>query len=112
MVNAGLKVLVTTHSDWLLKEIGNLIREGELGEENVGNAANRSLPCSLRSHEVGTWLFRKDSVAGPSTVEEIPFDRLEGIEPHEYEDVAEQLYNRSASLQDRLENSVRTGGRD
>ena len=112
MVNAGLKVLVTTHSDWLLKEIGNLIREGELGEENVGNAVNKSLPCSLRSHEVGTWLFRKDSVAGPSTVEEIPFDRLEGIEPHEYEDVAEHLYNRSASLQDRLENSMRTGGRD
>ncbi len=104
MVNAGLKVLVTTHSGWLLKEIGNLIREGELGEETGGNAINRSLPCSLRSHEVGTWLFQKDSVAGPSTVAEIPFDRIEGIEPHEYEDVAEQLYNRSASLQDRLEN--------
>ena len=112
MVNAGLKVLVTTHSDWLLKEFGNLIREGELGEETVGNASNRSLRSSLRSHEVGTWLFRKDSVAGPSTVEEIPFDRIEGIEPHEYEDVAEQLYNRSASLQDRLENSDETGGCD
>ena len=30
------------------------------------------------------------------------FDRIEGIEPSDYEDVAEELYNRSAELQNRL----------
>ena len=102
MVRAGIRVLVTTHSDWLLKEIGNLMREGELGEK-VGEPTNEEiLPSSLRPSEVGIWLFRKDGTSG-STVEEIPFDRIEGVEPDEYEDVAEELYNRSANLQNQLE---------
>ena len=36
-------------------------------------------------------------------MEEIPYDRTNGVEPIEYLDVAEDLYNRSARLQNRLE---------
>lgn len=97
MVRTGIRVVVTTHSDWLLKELGNLMREGELREKT-----EETLPCSLQPSEVGIWLFRKDGTSG-STVEEIPFDRSEGVEPNEYEDVAEELYNRSANLQNQLE---------
>lgn len=103
MVRAGVRVVVTTHSDWLLKEIGNLMREGELGEQAGQSADEEELPSSLRPRDVGIWLFRKDESASGSTVEEIPFDRIEGVEPRDYEDVAEALYNRSADLQNRLE---------
>ena len=103
MVRAGVRVVVTTHSDWLLKEIGNLMREGELGEQADQSADEEELPSSLRPGDVGIWLFRKDGSASGSTVEEIPFDRIEGVEPRDYEDVAEALYNRSADLQNRLE---------
>ena len=48
-------------------------------------------------------MFRKDESSTGSTVEEIPFDRSEGVEPEDYEDVAEALYNRSATLQNRFE---------
>ena len=102
MVRAGVRVVVTTHSDWLLKEIGNLMREGELGEGADQPSSGGELPSALRPEEVGIWLFRKDDSAS-STVEEIPFDRIEGVEPQDYEDVAEALYNRSADLQNRLE---------
>ena len=103
MVRAGVRVVVTTHSDWLLKEIGNLMREGELGERTDQPSSRGELPSALRPEEVGIWLFRKDGSASGSTVEEIPFDRIEGVEPQDYEDVAEALYNRSADLQNRLE---------
>ena len=103
LVRAGVRVVVTTHSDWLLKEIGNLMREGELGEMTNGAEGEESLPSSLRPDEVGVWLFRKDGTSSGSTVEEIPFDRSEGVEPEDYEDVAEALYNRSATLQNRFE---------
>ena len=103
MVRAGVRVVVTTHSDWLLKEIGNLMREGELGERAGQSADEEELPSSLRPGDVGIWLFRKDESASGSTVEEIPFDRIEGVEPRDYENVAEALYNRSADLQNRLE---------
>ena len=103
MVRAGVRVVVTTHSDWLLKEIGNLMREGELREAADQPSSGGELPSALRPEEVGIWLFRKDGSASGSTVEEIPFDRIEGVEPQDYEDVAEALYNRSADLQNRLE---------
>lgn len=103
MVRAGVRVVVTTHSDWLLKEIGNLIREGELGEQAGSPSGGEKLPSALRPEDVGIWLFRKDGSDSGSTVEEIPFDRTEGVEPRDYEDVAEALYNRSADLQNRLE---------
>ena len=103
MVRAGVRVVVTTHSDWLLKEIGNLMREGALGEQIGQSSREEELPSSLRPSEVGIWLFRKDGTASGSTVEEIPFDCIEGVEPRDYEDVAEALYNRSADLQNRLE---------
>jgi len=112
LVRAGVRVVITTHSDWLLQEIGNLIREGEL-EEQTGEPANEGdLPSSLRPSEVGVWLFRKDDDSAGSIVKEIPFDHSEGVEPEEYEDVAEALHNRSANLQNRLEEIAGDAERD
>ena len=74
-----------------------------MGEQIGQPSREEELPSSLRPSEVGIWLFRKDGSASGSTVEEIPFDRIEGVEPRDYEDVAEELYNRSADLQNRLE---------
>lgn len=110
MVRAGIRVVVTTHSDWLLKEIGNLMREGALGEQIGQPSKEEELPSSLHPSEVGIWLFRKDEHASGSTVEEIPFDRSEGIEPQDYEEVAEELYNRSADLQNKLEETAGGAG--
>ncbi len=109
MVRAGVRVVVTTHSDWLLKEIGNLMREGELGEKTGETTSKGPLPSSLRPSEVGVWLFRKDKTSAGSTVKEIKFDRIEGIDPQDYEKVSEELYNRSANLQNRLEETARGG---
>ncbi len=95
LVRAGVKVIITTHSDWLLQEIGNLIRAGEL--EKSGEKVT-DLPTSLQTEEVGIWHFQKNGM-----VEEIPYSRIDGVEPLEYLDVAEDLYNRSARLQNRLE---------
>ena len=106
MVRTGVRVVVTTHSDWLLKEIGNLMREGDLGEKTGEPTSEESLPSSLRPSDVGIWLFHKNGTLGGSTVEEIPFDRSEGVEPPDYEDVAEELYNRSANLQNRFEETA------
>ena len=102
LVNAGVRVVATTHSDWLLKEFGNLMREGEFNKKTGGLVDESSARRRLRPEDVGVWLFRKGGADGGSTVEEIPFDRSEGIEPPDYEDVAEELYNRSAELQNRL----------
>ena len=106
LVRAGVRVLITTHSNWLLQQIGNLIREGELQEH--GEPTTESADY-LKTEEVGAWWFHKNK-----PVMELPFNLVEGIEPEDHLDIAEDLYNRSAGLQNRLEetkgrNAVESG---
>ena len=105
LVRAGVRVIVTTHSDWMLKEIANLMREGVLEEQSGRSNGEPSQRSTLHPDDVGIWLFRDGEKGHGSTVQEIPFDRSEGVEPTEYDDVAEQLYNRAAYLQNKLEES-------
>jgi len=98
LVRAGVRVVVTTHSDWLLKEIANLIRIGDLKRKGVSQLKKMESIHWLLPEEVGTWWFQQEGI-----VKHIPFDRTEGIEPKDYEDVADKLYDRSVNLQDMLE---------
>ena len=95
LVRAGVHVMITTHSNWLLQQISNLIREGELRKQ--GESTSESADY-LKAEEVGAWRFYKDK-----PVTELPFDLVEGIEPEDHLDIAEDLYNRSAGLQNRIE---------
>lgn len=92
LVRAGVRVIITTHSDWLLQEIGNLILEG-LIEDKTDEPASWLLP-----EEVGAWHFQKDK-----PVKEIAFHPRKGFSPKDYQDVAEGLYNRSVNLQQKYE---------
>ncbi len=92
LVRAGVRVIITTHSDWLLQEIGNLILEGLIDEKTDEQ------PSWLRPEEVGAWHFQKDE-----PVKEIAFHSRKGFSPKDYNDVAEGLYNRSVNLQQKYE---------
>ena len=96
LVRVGVRVIITTHSDWLLEQIGNLVREGEV----MKLGKNQSEPTTwLTKEEVGAWWFRTDE-----PVKEIPFDNIEGIEPKDYYDVAEELHNNAVEFQQHLLN--------
>lgn len=95
LVRTGVRVIITTHSNWLLEQIGNLVREGEV----MKREENRTAPETwLTEEEVGAWWFRANK-----PVEEISFEDIAGIEPEEYGEVAEELYNRSVDLRSQLE---------
>ena len=100
LVRAGVRVIITTHSNWLLEQIGNLVREGEVMKLEENQTERETW---LMKEEVGAWWFRTDE-----PVKEIPFEHIAGIEPEEYGEVAEELYNRSVDLRTQLEEA--TGG--
>ena len=94
LVREGVRLVITTHSDWLLQQLGNLIREGE------ANKQKNQTPTSdnwLVKEEVGTWWFHRDK-----PVKEISFDRIDGIEPSDYEAVSDKLYDSAIRLQQQL----------
>ena len=97
LVRNNVRVLITTHSDWLLKSLRNLILEGDLiesghSEQNVSNDS-----YLLRS-EVGTWEFSETSDLSGTTVDEIRFNEFDGIEPSEIERISDSLYNESVAI--------------
>ena len=101
LVRAGVRVIITTHSDWLLEEIGNLTLEGLIANKTHEHA-NWLLP-----EEVGAWHFRKDE-----SVKEISFHPRRGFSPDDYQNVAEGLYNRSVNLQQKYEKQKNESGRE
>ena len=101
LVQVGVRVIITTHSDWLLEQIGNLVREGEV----MKLGKNQTEPTTwLTKEEVGAWWFR-----GDEPVTEIPFDNIEGIEPKDYYDIAEELHNNAVEFQQHLLNEEEFG---
>jgi len=105
MVRLGVHVVVTTHSDWMIQEWGNLVRRGELTSRGSEGVSMEGGDDWLRAEEVGVWGFKSDMDRG-SVVEEIQFDWVEGIDPPEYHEVVEQLYNDTASLFNRHQSTA------
>ena len=98
MVRAGIRLVITTHSDWLLAEISNLIRAGELKDPRSERRADATEPPRLRASEVGVWGFEVDPASRASTIQELPFKWIGGVEPPKIFDIAEAMHEQTAQL--------------
>ncbi|MXZ25342.1 MAG: AAA family ATPase [Caldilineaceae bacterium SB0665_bin_21] len=98
MVRAGIRLVITTHSDWLLAEISNLIRAGELKDPRSEWGTDPTTPPRLRASEVGVWGFEVDPDSRTSTVKELPFRWIGGVEPPKIFEVAEAMHEQTAQL--------------
>ena len=94
-VKAGLRVILTTHSEWVVETVGNLV---ELW--GVPESRRESLPggaYALPPKDVGVWLFQKKEGELASVVTEVKRDPETGVYGVEYDDVAMALHNEWAS---------------
>ena len=102
VVRSGVRVMLTTHSEWVLDELTNLVRMSELAEslrEGIGSA-----DYALDHDEVGVWLFAPGQDTNGSVVKEIPFDVEFGGFRSRFDDVAMGTYNDYAEISSRVEN--------
>ena len=105
LVHAGIRVIVTTHSDWVLETLANLVRLSELPKARRKGIEGADLV--LRPDQVGAWLFKSKKSPKGSVVEEIRFDPDAGGLESDYSDVAEQLYNEWATIGNRITGSTK-----
>ena len=101
LVHSGVRVLLTTHSEWILEALANLVRLSELPEERREGIPGADV--ALTPDQVGAWLFRPDSDGAGSAVEEIPLDTEAGSFPVGFGEVTEALYNEWARISNRIE---------
>ena len=103
LVRAGIRVIVTTHSEWLLEELANIVRRARL-PKTPGNSAS-AREAALRPDEVGVWLFEPKKRPKGSTVREIGLDES-GLFPSGFQDVAAALHNDWAEISSRVDSSA------
>ncbi len=96
IVGAGIRIIVTTHSEWFLEQIGNLVRRSALPASEQGDAA-------LNERDVGVWLFSSRKRPKGSVVSEAKLDPETGLFSTDYESVSESLYNEGARVYNRLQ---------
>ena len=96
LVAEGVRVIVTTHSEWLLEELANIVRRSELSE------AERGDKIALRPEQVGAWLFEPTKRPKGSVVRELPFGEY-GLSDTGFDDVASALHNDWAKIHQRTE---------
>ena len=104
LIHAGVRVIVTTHSEWVLETLANLVRLSELPKARRKGIEGADLV--LRPDQVGAWLFKPKRSPKGSVVEEIRFDPDAGGLESDYSDVAEQLYNEWATIGNRIAEST------
>lgn len=96
MVRAGIRVIMTTHSEWVLEELANLVRASALSDTNKKSVGDDGV--SLPPEDVGAWLFQPKQRPKGSVVQEIPMESGSNLYPAGYDDVAFELHNRGVKI--------------
>jgi len=94
-VNLGLNIIVTTHSDFFLKEIDNLIRLGSLSEDEIEKIGFTPLD-SLDPSQVSLQLM-KEIDGNVSESYQIPVNKY-GFDEEIFESVIDELYSRTLKI--------------
>ena len=101
LVRAGVRIVLTTHSEWLLEQIGNLVRLSALPKKR--RAGIEGADVALEPSQVGAWLFKPSQRPRGSIVQEVKPDPQTGLYPTDFDDVSMALYNDGAEIFNRLQ---------
>ena len=100
-VQSGVRILITTHSEWILEELANLVRLSELPKERRVGIENEDI--ALSPDQLGAWFFEPNEEEGGSVVREISLDEESATFPAGFGLVTESLYNRWAEISSRIQ---------
>lgn len=93
LVNSGLRVALTTHSEFLLQQINNAI---VADKANASNGKSVISPETLSAQNVAAYLFTPTKSG--TVVSNLPVDTDEGIPDSSFSEVSERLYNEAVVL--------------
>ena len=98
LIHKGFRLLVSTHSDYILRELNNLIMLSSIKDEGKKQALGYHQEHALRPEEVGAYLFkRKTSNARKVQVTPLAVD-FEGFDVDTIDDTITDLNDRSEEL--------------
>ena len=107
LVNAGVQVIVTTHSDIILEQISNFIHADKIPQAKILN--KKAKGRTLSEDKSGIYWF-KDSASGNKTVvRTVECDEQTGILTEDHLAVSSDLYNETVDLFNTRERNTEKG---
>ena len=98
LVNAGVQVLITTHSSDFIDQINNLISMSNVSEKTARSLELEQEEC-LYPEQVSAYGFRIDPDRGGSVTYPLPVGSDVGIEEEEFLPITELLYEQAITMQ-------------
>ncbi len=98
LVNAGVRVLITTHSDYFVGQLNNLLRISYASDRWLKREGFARADC-LKHNDVGAYAFLWDEDAGGSRVNELTIHPDTGIDDAEFGKVANALYEEAIQVE-------------
>lgn len=95
IVNLGVRVLFTTHSEWVLEELTNLVLASKIPETR--EATNTRGRFALKPENVGAWFFKPKKRPKGSVIEEINLKQA-GLYSSSFNEVAAAIHNEWAEI--------------
>ena len=89
IAGAGVRVLLTTHSEWVLEALGNVVGRAGLPARGTGRGGGELLDAD----SIGVWRFEPAGDGRGSTAREIALDADTGLYPSGFDSVASALHN-------------------
>lgn len=98
LVNSGVKVIITTHSDYFIGQINNLLKLSLVSKQRRAKKHYDASDC-LKPDDVSAYHFELDRDLVGSFVKELPIVPDFGIDEQEFARASEALYEETISLQ-------------
>ena len=95
LVRAGVRVMITTHSDYFLDQLANHVRLSKLTESERNQLTDRQ-DAFLNEDEIGAYAFNRQE--GGTIVEKLHFDTENGLSPEDHDKVSSDLYNETVEI--------------
>jgi len=109
LVQEGVRVIVTTHSDFFIEQLNNSIRISKVPEEKKAKEGLEDLP-SLDPDSVSVQMFQQDNGEQDGSIgykiRQMTVDGVGGIPLDEFEEVSDSLYGQSYKVDKLLQESI------
>ncbi len=101
LVRAGVRLVITTHSDLLIRKLGAIVMETAIADRAA--PARQLGPADLRADEVAVYRFAP-SATGGFVAQAEPVNIEAGLDTDELAEVDDRLYDERRKLRERLGN--------
>ena len=99
LVQQGYRVIITTHSEWILEELSNILRRSRLSSDDLATVSESD--AALTDDQVGVWSFEPTRRPRGARVVEAKREPS-GLYDTGFDDVAITLHNDWANISNRI----------